>query len=359
MEIQVYPAEKKKEIPAEPVFGKFYTDHMFMMDYRDGKWENPRIEPFGNFSLSPAAMVLHYGQAIFEGMKAFYAGPAKFNLFRPEENIARFNRSAERMVMPSVDPGLFMEALIKLVSLDFEWIPKKQNGFSLYIRPFMIATEGHVGLRAAKEYTFAIILSPVGPYFGSLAPTKIYVSDSYSRACQGGVGEAKTSGNYAASLYAGKLAAEKGYSQVLWLDAKEHRFVEEVGAMNIFFVMKPTITMNKKILLTPPLSGTILPGVTRNSVLKLAMRLALKAVEIPLDINDIILSIKRGDITEVFGAGTAAVIAPVGELYYKGEPIVVNQNKIGPVTQKLFDELTGIQYGKIKDPYGWIKTIEA
>ncbi len=352
MKIKVRIAKKMKEIPSKLVFGKFFTDHMFTMRYREGKgWFNPTIRPYANFSLPPAAMVLHYGQEIFEGMKAYCGGPGKFILFRPEMNIARFNRNAKRMVMPLVDPDLFLEALIKLIKLDYRWIPK-ERGHALYIRPFMIATEEQVGLRPSGEYIFAIILSPVGPYFGSLNPVKIYISDIYSRACEGGVGEAKTGGNYAASLYAGKLAADEGCSQVLWLDAKEHRWVEEVGAMNIFFVV------DNAVLLTPPTSGTILPGVTRDSILKLAPSLNLNAEELPGTIDSVLAAIKKGFVTEVFGAGTAAVVAPVGELHYRGEVFIINNNQTGPITQKIYDELTAIQYGEKEDPFGWTKIID-
>lgn len=352
MKIRIRMAKKMKEIPSELVFGKFFTDHMFVMKYNERRgWFDPTIRPYANFSLSPGAMVFHYGQEIFEGMKAYYGGSGKFILFRPEMNIARFNRSAERMVMPRVDPELFLKALIKLIKLDYRWIPK-ERGHALYIRPFMIATEEQVGLRPSREYIFAIILSPVGPYFGSLKPVKIYISDVYSRACEGGVGEAKTGGNYAASLYAGKLAAEKGCSQVLWLDAKEHRLVEEVGAMNIFFVL------NDGLLMTPQTSGTILPGVTRDSILQLAPRLNLEAHETPLRIGNVLKAIIEGRIVEVFGAGTAAVVTPVGELHYKGETFIINNNLIGPITQKVYDELTAIQYGEKEDLFGWTRIID-
>lgn len=351
MKIRFRIIKKMKEIPSKLIFGKFFTDHMFVMKYKDGKWFNPLIKPYASFSLSPGAMVFHYGQEIFEGMKAYYGGSGKFILFRPEMNIARFNRSAERMVMPPVDPELFLEALIKLIKLDYRWIPK-ERGHALYIRPFMIATEEQVGLRPSKEYIFAIILSPVGPYFGSLNPVKIYVSDIYSRACEGGVGEAKTGGNYAASLYAGKLAAKEGCNQVLWLDAKEHEWIEEVGAMNIFFVRQ------EGSLWTPPIAGTILPGVTRDSILKLATRLNIERNEALLNIEKILKGIKEGWITEVFGAGTAAVVTPVGELHYKGETFVINNNQMGPVTQKIYDELTGIQYGEKEDLFGWARIID-
>lgn len=342
----------RKKIPSQLTFGKVWTDHMFMMKYTEEKrWFNPIIKPYGPISLPPGAMVFHYGQEIFEGMKAYYHGPGKFALFRPEDNIARFNRSAERMVMPQVDPDLFLEALIQLIKLDYRWIPTKPD-HALYIRPFMIATEEQLGVRSSKEYLFLIILSPVGPYFGSLNPVKIYVSDIYSRACEGGVGEAKTGGNYAASLYAAKVAAQKGCSQVLWLDAKNHQWIEEVGAMNIFFVDDGTT------LITPPLTGTILPGITRDTILKLAPSLGLRALEMPLDIERTLKFIKEGVITEVFGSGTAAVVAPIGELHYKDEIHVVN-NQSGPVVKKIYEELTAIQYGKKENPFGWTKIFNA
>ncbi len=332
------------------VFGKKFTDRIFKMNWSEEKgWHKPRIASFRDISLSPAARVLHYGQEVFEGMKAYYLGDKEFGLFRPEENIARFNRSAKRMVMPEIDPEFFMQALTRLISLEFDWIPKTR-GCALYIRPNMIAIEPCISVGPSLEYLFYIMFSPVGPYFKSgFNPVKIYVPENFSRAADGGVGDAKTSGNYAASLYASQIAKEHDCSQVLWLDASQHKYVEEVGAMNMFFVR------DGDTLVTPPLGGTILPGVTRDSVIKLAGTLGYKVEETVLPIDYVTMGIKTGSITEAFGSGTAAVVTPVGELCYGGHNYVINNGEVGPVTKRLFDELTAIQYGEKNDDFGWFK----
>ncbi len=328
-------------------FGKYTTDHMFLMDYTHGKgWHNARIEPYGDLRLDPTAMVLHYNQEVFEGLKAYHLPDGGIGLFRPEKNIERMNASARRMVMPELDPDLFLRAMKKLILLDRAWIPKSE-GTSLYIRPTMIATERALGVRPSKEYLFFIILGPVGAYYPEgFNPTRIYVSDKYVRAARGGVGEAKTSGNYGATLYVSQQATRKGYTQVLWLDAIERKYVEEVGTSNIFFFI------NDK-LVTPPLGGTILPGVTRDSVLQLAKHWGLNVSERPISIDEVVDGCQIGSLKEMFATGTAAVISPVGVICYKGEDFQVGDGDTGELSKRLYDELTGIQYGRKEDPFGW------
>jgi len=339
--------QKPRPKDSELGFGKYFTDHMFLVDYDEGKgWHDPRIVPYGPLSLDPAALVLHYAQEVFEGLKAYHLADGGVGLFRPDRNIARMNKSAVRMVMPEMDPDLFMRGMKELILLDRNWIPTSP-GTSLYIRPTMIATEPHVGVKVSAKYLFYIIIGPVSAYYASgFNPTKIYVSEKFVRAAKGGVGEAKTSGNYGSSLYASSLAAKEGCNQVLWLDAKEHRWVEEVGTSNIFFRLGDE-------LITPPLGGTILPGVTRDSVFHLAKDWGIKAQERAISIEEVIGACKDKTMKEVFATGTAAVISPVGELIYKGESIPVASGKTGELSQKLYDELTAIQYGRKDDPYGW------
>ena len=328
-------------------FGKYTTDHMFLMDYTRGKgWHDARIEPYGDLRLDPTAMVLHYNQEVFEGLKAYHMEDGGIGLFRPEKNIERLNSSAERMVMPGVDPDLVLRALKELILLDREWVPKSE-GTSLYIRPTMIATEPALGIKPSDQYLFFIVLGPVGAYYpGGFSPTKIYVSDTYVRAAKGGVGEAKTSGNYGATLYVSQEAIGKGYTQVLWLDAKELTYVEEVGTSNIFFFFNDE-------LVTPPLGGTILPGVTRDSVLQLARHWGMNAVERSISIEEVAEGCKSGSLKEMFATGTAAVISPVGLICYKGEDFQVADGQTGELAKKFYDEITGIQYGRREDPFGW------
>ncbi|HUT79963.1 MAG TPA: branched-chain amino acid aminotransferase [Candidatus Bathyarchaeia archaeon] len=328
-------------------FGKIFTDHMFTIEFNEGKWQNAQIKPFGSLTLSPAAMVLHYGQEIFEGMKAFRQEKTKgVSLFRPDRNAQRFAESARRVAMKPLPEEYFLKALHKLVGLEKHWVPNTY-GTSLYIRPTEIATEPLLGLKSSKNYLFFVILSPVGPYFKEgFKPIKIYVEPEYVRAVKGGIGEAKTGGNYAASLVALQKAHDAGCSQVMWLDAIHHKFVEEVGTMNQFFVMDETIY-------TAPLEGTILRGVTRESVIQLAKDNGYTMKEEPLSIDEILKAIKNDHLTEAFGAGTAASIAPVGELTYQNKNYIINDFKVGHITRELYDLLTGIQYGRIKDPYGW------
>jgi branched-chain amino acid aminotransferase len=329
-------------------FGKYFTDHMFLVDYIEGMgWQNPRIEPYDALRLDPAAMVLHYAQEVFEGLKAYRMPDGGIALFRPYKNIERMNRSAVRMCMPEIDQELFFQGMKELILLDRDWVPASP-GTALYIRPTMIATEPALGVKASNQYLFYIIIGPVGPYYPEgFNPTRIYVTDEYVRAAAGGVGEAKTAGNYAASLCATMQARKNGFTQVLWLDAKERKYVEEVGTSNIFFLINDE-------LITPPLAGTILPGITRDSVICLAKDWGLKMVERRISIDEVIAACKDGSMKEMFASGTAAVISPIGELYYKDTNYRVADGNTGALTLRLYEELTGIQYGHKKDPYGWV-----
>lgn len=350
-EIQFIKATALKAKPADEsklVFGRTFTDYMFTMEYSGAKgWHNPTIKPYQNLSLDPATTTLHYGQALFEGMKAYRCGDGnEVRLFRPRDNFARMSQGANRLCMPSLDEELALEGLKKLIEVEKDWIPHSA-GTSLYIRPTMIATDAFLGVHASDTYLFFIILSPVGSYYKEgLKPVKIYVEDEYVRAARGGLGYTKAAANYAASMLAGLEAEKKGYSQVLWLDAVERKYIEEVGAMNMLFVID-----NKVV--TPPLRGSILPGITRNSVLKLAKHLGYETEERPISIDEVIEYAKNGRMTEAFGSGTAAVISPVGQLYFRGEEVLVNGGKMGELSQKLYDTLTGIQYGRVEDPFGW------
>jgi branched-chain amino acid aminotransferase len=357
MEIKktILPAENLKPLFDDPMklkFGKHFTDYMFTVKYEVGKgWHSPEIKPYGPLNLDPASSVLHYGQEIFEGMKAYKSKNNEILLFRPRENAKRFNDSSRRMSMPEVPVDDFIHYLEELVKLEERWIPTV-HGASLYIRPTGIATEPALGVKPSTEYLFFIIMSPVGPYYSTgFNPVSLYVGKEYSRAGEGGTGAAKAGGNYGGSLIASKEAAEKGYNQVLWLDANQHRYVEEVGAMNIFFVIDGK-------LYTSPLTGTILPGITRKSILHMASDIGIEPVEKRLTIDEIAEGIDSGSVTEIFGAGTAAVISPVGKIGYNGKDYTVNNNQTGPWSQKFFDHLTGIQYGEIEDKYDWVHTIK-
>ncbi|TFG94724.1 branched-chain amino acid aminotransferase, partial [Candidatus Thorarchaeota archaeon] len=306
--------------------------------------------PYGNLSLSPAALCLHYGQGIFEGMKAYRRGDRTL-LFRPERNFIRFNESAARMVMPKVDTDIAISTLKQLLKVEREWVPEVQ-GSSLYIRPTMIGTQAKLGVKPSDEYLFYIILSPVGPYFKEgFSPVKIFLSTEHVRAVRGGVGAVKTMGNYGASLLAGTKAAEVGYSQVLWMDALDRKYLEEVGTMNIFVKFDDE-------LVTPPLTGSILSGITRDSVLTLTRDMGLEVKERPVSIDEVIEGIASGKVVEMFGCGTAAIIAPVGALWYKDNNYTVSDGMTGNLTQHLFDELTGIQSGERPDPYGWVVEVD-
>ncbi|MCX7880672.1 MAG: branched-chain amino acid aminotransferase [Ignavibacteria bacterium] len=333
-------------------FGKFFSDHMFISIYDGTRWDDGKIIPYGPISYEPSMMTLHYGQTIFEGLKAYYNVKGGINLFRPDMNAKRMNSSAERLCIPLFDEKKFVEAIIELVKLDQKFVPRKK-GESLYIRPVCFGSSCFLGVHPSKEYTFIIITSPVASYYPEgLNPVKILIVDEYVRAVRGGLGMAKTAANYAASLYAGMKAKEKGFSQVLWLDGIQHEFVDEVGAMNIMFVIDD-------VLITPPLSqGSILPGVTRDSVLKLARDMGIKVQERSIKIQEVLESYEVGTLQEVFGTGTAATISPVGKLYYKDKEMIINNNQIGPIAQKMYDTLTGIQHGEIEDKYNWIVHIE-
>ncbi len=352
--IKTLPADKlkKKPAPNDPLgFGKIFTDYMFLMDYEKGEgWKNPRIEPYHELALDPAALVLHYGQEVFEGLKAYRWPNGEIYLFRPRMNFERLNRSARRLCIPELDVEFALEATKKLITLEKDWVPSAP-GTSLYIRPNIIAVEAALGVQLSKKHIFYIILSPVGAYYPQgFNPVDIYVTEKYIRAAPGGLGEAKTSANYAASLLAAEEAHELGYTQVLWLDALERKYPEEVGTSNIFFYINEE-------LVTPPLQGTILPGVTRDSVLHLARSWELKVSERRIALEEIISGLEKGRVKEIFASGTAAVISPVGKLAYKGKTFLVNNGKVGPLAQKLYEHIMGIQYGKIKDPYGWMMRV--
>lgn len=333
-------------------FGNKFSNRMFSQKYTPEQgWHDAKIGPYENFSLPPSTAVFHYAQEIFEGTKAYRRADGHINLFRPWENMKRFNNSARRMSVAVVDEEDHLNAIIKLIELEHEWVPAAA-GASLYIRPTMIATDAALGVHASSSYLHYVIVGPVGAYFkGGFNPVPVYISDTYRRAVRGGVGDAKTGGNYAASLYVGEQAKQKGYSQVLWLDAIEGRTVEEVGAMNICFVYE-----GRKIV-TPPLTGSILPGITRKSVIELGRDLGYEVAEEPVDVHQMLADVQSGKITEVFGCGTAAVIAPVGKFGFKDEAYVINDNQPGPVSKHLYDELTGIQYGRLPDRFNWTHTI--
>lgn len=348
-EIKITRAAKLKEKPDSStlVFGKNMTDHMFIVDYDEGKgWHDPRIVPYGPIELDPAAMCLHYGQEVFEGLKAYRTEDGRILLFRPDRNMARLNSSNERLCIPAIDEAFAVEAIKKLVSVDQDWIPTAE-GTSLYIRPFIFATEAQVGVHPAQELLFAIILSPVGAYYPEgLNPVKIYVEDKYVRAVRGGMGYTKTGGNYAASLKAQDEAEKVGYTQVLWLDGVERKYIEEVGTMNVFFVIDDEIV-------TPELQGSILPGVTRMSCIELLKKQGYKVSERRLSIEEVAEAADAGKLKEAFGSGTAAVISPIGELKWDEKVMTINNGEIGTISQHLYDTLTGIQWGKLPDPYGW------
>lgn len=356
MNIQMTLSNNLKAKPTDESklgFGQIFSDHMFMVNYTEGEgWHDARVVPYQSLSLDPSCQVLHYGQEIFEGLKCYRTAQGEFNLFRPTENFLRMECSSERLGMAKILVQEAMEGLMALLSADKEWTPH-QDGTSLYIRPTMIATDAFLGVSASKTYLFYIILSPSGAYYASgLAPVGIYVEDELVRAVRGGVGFAKTGGNYAASILASVNAKRNGYAQVLWLDGVEQRYIEEVGAMNMMFVYGD----NK--IVTPALNGSILPGITRDSVLKLGAKLGFEVEEAHMDINNVIADIKAGKITEAFGTGTAAVVSPVDKICFKGEEIAIGQGGIGTITQKLYDTLTGIQFGKIDDPMDWIVKVK-
>ncbi len=351
MNIKINRTANPKPLPAEDnplTFGTIFTDHMFVMDYETGKgWHNPRIEEYAPVSLEPSAMVFHYGQEMFEGLKAYKAEDGRILLFRPQKNIERANNTNRRICIPEIPEEDFLQAIKEVVRVDQAWIPTKP-GTSLYIRPFIIATDPFLGVRPSDTYKFFIILSPVGAYYPEgLDPVKIWIEDEYVRAVRGGIGEAKVGANYVASLKAQMKAHEEGYSQVLWLDGVERKYIEEVGAMNIFFKINGTVV-------TPMLNGSILPGVTRNSCIALCKSWGLPVQERRVSVDELVAAAKDGSLEEVWGSGTAAVISPVGHLRYGDEVMQIQDGGIGEISQKLYDTVTGIQLGKIEGPEGWV-----
>jgi len=343
-------AKKLKENPTDESklgFGKIFTDRFFTMKYKEGQgWYDAMIEPYHPIVLDPAAVCLHYGQLIFEGLKAYRGKDGSIYLFRPYENIKRMNASADRLCMPTVDPDVFFQGIKKLVLVERDWIPRG-IGTSMYIRPTMIATEAFLGVHPASEYLLFVIVGPVGAYYPQgFSPTKIYVEEEYVRAVRGGIGFCKAAGNYAASLLASKKAEEKGYTQVLWLDAVERKYIEEVGTSNMFFLIDGE-------LVTPPLAGSILPGVTRDSVIQIAKRWGLKVSERQVSVDELREAYTTGKLQEAFASGTAAIVSPVGQIYYKGKEYLINGGKTGELTEKLYNEILQIQYGEKEDPFGW------
>ena len=353
LDIKITRTQTPKEKPDESKlgFGKIFTDHMFIMNYTEGKgWHDPRIEPYHNLSLSPASMVFHYGQEMFEGLKAYRGADGKARLFRPDMNGKRTNDTNKRLCIPELPVEDFVEAVKAVVKVDEDWIPTAPST-SLYIRPFIIATDDFLGVAPSKTYMFIIILSPSGAYYESgLAPVGIWIEDDYVRAVKGGIGFAKTGGNYAASLAAQVKAHDGGYSQVLWLDGVERKYIEEVGAMNIFFKIDGKVV-------TPALSGSILPGITRNSVINLCKDWGYEVEERRISVDELIEAQKSGKLEECFGSGTAAVISPVGTLRYKDDVMTIGDGTTGKLSQKLYDTVTGIQNGTVEDKFGWVVNV--
>ncbi|MBQ2752740.1 MAG: branched-chain amino acid aminotransferase [Firmicutes bacterium] len=354
MELKIELRKNLKEKPdmSNLGFGNYYTDHMFVMDYTDGiGWHDARIVPNEPFMMDPACMVLHYGQTTFEGLKAYKGKNGQIRLFRPEKNMERLNRSNDRVCIPQFDGPFVVEAIKKLVKIDEDWIPS-EPGTSLYIRPFVIAMDNHVGVHPSHTYRFFVILSPVGSYYKEgINPVKIYVEDTYCRAVRGGLGFAKTAANYAASLKAQEVAEQRGYTQVLWLDGIEKKYIEEVGTMNVMFVINGEV-------ITPEINGSILEGITRMSSIELLRKAGYTVTERRISIQEIVDAAKDGTLNEAFGTGTAAVISPIGELYFEGESIVINNGEIGPVSHTIYDTITGIQSGEKEDEMGWITLVE-
>jgi len=351
IKVELTQSPKEKPNTDDLQFGKQFTDHMFIMDYNENnEWHDARIVPYGNISLEPSSFIFHYGQSVFEGLKAYIAENGHVHLFRPERNFARMNHSNERMCIPQIDEAFMLKALKQLVELEKDWIPNEE-GTSLYIRPFIISTEPFLGVRPAKRYKFMIILSPVGSYYDEgINPVKIAVENEYVRAVKGGTGEAKTGGNYASGLMAQEVVAESGFAQVLWLDGVEKKYIEEVGSMNVFFKINGEI-------ITPALNGSILQGITRDSTLKLLHHWGLPVTERKISMEELIEAHKNGTLEEAFGTGTAAVISPIGQLTWKNEDFIINNNETGEIAKRLYDILTGIQYGKVEDPFDWITVL--
>lgn len=348
-EMEISTAASKKEKPSQDQvpFGTIFTDHMFVMDYELGKdWHNPRIVPYAPITLDPAAMIFHYGQTVFEGLKAYRTDDGRILLFRPEKNFQRLNLSSERLSIPPVDEEQVLNYLMRLLELEKDWVPSIE-GTSLYIRPFIISTEPNLAVGPSNTYKFMIILSPVGSYFpGGIHPVTIHVEEQFTRATKGGTGMAKTAGNYSSGYQAQANAKKQGNADVLWLDGVEKKYIEEVGSMNIFFKINGEIV-------TPALTGSILKGITRMSIIELLESWGMPVTERKISIEEVYRAYAEGTIEEIFGTGTAAIISPVGELNWLGRKIVINNREIGEVSQKLYDTLTGIQRGTLEDPFGW------
>jgi branched-chain amino acid aminotransferase len=351
MEITITKTTAPKTKPSTEgiPFGTYFSDHMFLMNYTEGQgWHDARIVPYGPLSLEPTTMVLHYAQEIFEGLKAYRTADGSIQLFRPTENIARMNRSAEKLCIPQIPEDIYLKAIKTLVEVDKDWVPSEPDT-SLYIRPFVFATDPHLGVHVAHTYLFCIVTSPVGSYYPEgLNPVKIAIESREVRAVRGGTGFAKCGGNYAASLHAGAVAEAKGFSQVLWLDGVEQKYIEEVGAMNVMFKISGKIV-------TPSLAkGTVLPGITRKSVLEVLKDWGYEIEERDLSVDELIAAAEDGSLEEAWGTGTAAVISPIGQIIYQDKEHTINNFEIGALTQKLYDTVTGIQWGKQADPYGWV-----
>ncbi|MCL2675515.1 MAG: branched-chain amino acid aminotransferase [Firmicutes bacterium] len=353
MELKITKTQNPKTKPTGALgFGKYFSDHIFTMEYSGGEWKNAQIKPYEPFMLDPSCSVLHYAQGVFEGAKAFKNAKGEVLTFRLKDNVDRMLDSADRVCIPAFDKAFVLDAIEQIILIDQDWIPSGE-GTALYLRPTIIATEPALGVRAADRYLLYCILSPVGAYYsGGLKPVRLYVEQKYVRAAVGGTGGHKVIGNYAASLKAGENAKKLGYDQVMWLDAFKHRYVEEVGAMNIFFICGGKA-------LTPALSGSILPGITRRSIIQLLRDMGIEVEETAVDIVKMAAAAKSGELTEVFGTGTAAVISPVGGFCYKGKDYVVGGGAMGKVSEALYAQLTGIQNGRIEDKYGWVKKLGA
>ena len=325
-------------------FGKVYTDHMFMADYKNGEWIDLRIAPYGPMTISPASPAIHYGQSIFEGMKAQRSSSGEALVFRPLDNWRRMNSSAERMCMPQLPEEVFMEGLRTLIDLDRDWIPKTK-GSSLYIRPFMFSVDEYIGIRPFQDFTFMIILSPVGAYYS--APVKVKIETYFTRAIEGGTGAAKTGGNYGGAIYPAKLGQDKGYHQLIWTDGKNHEYIEESGTMNVMFVIHDT-------LVTPALNDSILPGITRDSVLQLARHWGMKVEERKISVKELVENLRQGNVKEAFGAGTAATIAHIETIAHEDIDYKLPAVEDGVFSNKVYRELDRIKKGETSDPFGWI-----
>ena len=353
MEIKVTRAAQLKEKPesSKLVFGKCMTDHMLIIDYDEGQgWHDARIVPYGPLMIDPAAKVLHYAEEIFEGLKAYRTADGSIQLFRIMDNVRRLNASADRLCMPQIPEDMAREAIVELVKMEQDWVPHEKDT-SLYIRPFMIGLDAALGVHSSHHVQFIVVVCPVGAYYPEgLNPVKIYIEDQDVRAVKGGTGMAKTGGNYAASLRAGNRAEQKGYTQVLWLDGVHRKYIEEVGAMNVMFKVGGKI-------LTPDLNGSVLDGITRRSCIQLLKDWGYEVEERRISAEELFEAAKNGTLEEAWGTGTAAVVSPIGELAEGDEKCIINNNQIGEVTQKLYDQLTGIQWGRVADPHDWITKI--